>query len=159
MVIVEHNFFHEIFQVCVDLFITTQSYIDIASISVIPRTTGGQVLMNLLLSYLAISTCVILLRVFSYDFIVFSLVYIYIYIFKIFVLSLICKIRLGKHLRIVIIVTLHLCSVFIFWRSCFPQSSRFTIITPSQLSPILQSSTMILDGMSQGPKVLRLWCV
>ncbi|KAB2617882.1 transport protein Sec24-like [Pyrus ussuriensis x Pyrus communis] len=31
------------FQVCVNLFITTQSYIDIASISVIPRTTGGQV--------------------------------------------------------------------------------------------------------------------
>ncbi|KAL6185224.1 hypothetical protein ACLB2K_041358 [Fragaria x ananassa] len=31
------------YQVCVDLFITTQSYIDIASISVIPRTTGGQV--------------------------------------------------------------------------------------------------------------------
>ncbi|KAM0963448.1 hypothetical protein FF1_022556 [Malus domestica] len=30
------------YQVCVDLFITTQSYIDIASISVIPRTTGGQ---------------------------------------------------------------------------------------------------------------------
>lgn len=82
MVIVEHNFFHEIFQVCVDLFITTQSYIDIASISVIPRTTGGQVLMNLLLSYLAISTCVILLRVFSYDFIVFSLVYIYIQNFR-----------------------------------------------------------------------------
>ncbi|XP_050372274.1 protein transport protein Sec24-like At4g32640 [Argentina anserina] len=31
------------YQVCVDLFITTQSYMDIASISVIPRTTGGQV--------------------------------------------------------------------------------------------------------------------
>lgn len=31
------------FQVCVDLFLTTQSYIDIASISVVPRTTGGQV--------------------------------------------------------------------------------------------------------------------
>ncbi|KAI5348283.1 hypothetical protein L3X38_001170 [Prunus dulcis] len=31
------------YQVCVDLFITTQSYIDIASIAVIPRTTGGQV--------------------------------------------------------------------------------------------------------------------
>ncbi|KAM1328844.1 hypothetical protein EV1_012916 [Malus domestica] len=31
------------YQVCVDLFITTQSYIDIASVSVIPRTTGGQV--------------------------------------------------------------------------------------------------------------------
>ncbi|XP_010521258.1 PREDICTED: protein transport protein Sec24-like At4g32640 isoform X2 [Tarenaya hassleriana] len=31
------------YQVCVDLFITTQTYVDIASISVIPRTTGGQV--------------------------------------------------------------------------------------------------------------------
>lgn len=31
------------YQVCVDLFITTQNYVDIASISVIPRTTGGQV--------------------------------------------------------------------------------------------------------------------
>ncbi|CAO2841330.1 unnamed protein product [Amaranthus hypochondriacus] len=31
------------FQVCVDLFITTQSYVDIASISVVSRTTGGQV--------------------------------------------------------------------------------------------------------------------
>ncbi|XP_022773266.1 protein transport protein Sec24-like At4g32640 isoform X2 [Durio zibethinus] len=31
------------FQVCVDIFVTTQTYIDIASISVIPRTTGGQV--------------------------------------------------------------------------------------------------------------------
>ncbi|KAL3513696.1 hypothetical protein ACH5RR_026413 [Cinchona calisaya] len=31
------------YQVSVDLFITTQSYVDIASISVIPRTTGGQV--------------------------------------------------------------------------------------------------------------------
>lgn len=31
------------FQVCVDVFLTTQSYIDIASISVVPRTTGGQV--------------------------------------------------------------------------------------------------------------------
>ncbi|XP_047315997.1 protein transport protein Sec24-like At4g32640 [Impatiens glandulifera] len=31
------------YQVCVDVFITTQSYIDIASVSVIPRTTGGQV--------------------------------------------------------------------------------------------------------------------
>ncbi|CAK9176517.1 unnamed protein product [Ilex paraguariensis] len=30
------------YQVCVDVFITTQSYVDIASISVIPRTTGGQ---------------------------------------------------------------------------------------------------------------------
>ncbi|KAF8411765.1 hypothetical protein HHK36_004323 [Tetracentron sinense] len=31
------------YQVCVDVFITTQTYIDIASISVVPRTTGGQV--------------------------------------------------------------------------------------------------------------------
>ncbi|EPS72258.1 hypothetical protein M569_02500 [Genlisea aurea] len=31
------------YQVCVDLFITTQTYADIASLSVIPRTTGGQV--------------------------------------------------------------------------------------------------------------------
>ncbi|CAA2975078.1 transport Sec24-like At4g32640 [Olea europaea subsp. europaea] len=31
------------YQVCVDLFITTQTYVDIASISVITRTTGGQV--------------------------------------------------------------------------------------------------------------------
>lgn len=31
------------FQVCVDLFITTQTYVDIASLSVVPRTTGGQV--------------------------------------------------------------------------------------------------------------------
>ncbi|XP_052179590.1 protein transport protein Sec24-like At4g32640 [Diospyros lotus] len=31
------------YQVCVDVFVTTQSYVDIASISVIPRTTGGQV--------------------------------------------------------------------------------------------------------------------
>ncbi|KAK4765115.1 hypothetical protein SAY86_026205 [Trapa natans] len=31
------------YQVCVDVFLTTQSYIDIASISVVPRTTGGQV--------------------------------------------------------------------------------------------------------------------
>ncbi|KAL3504260.1 hypothetical protein ACH5RR_034101 [Cinchona calisaya] len=31
------------YQVSVDLFITTQSYVDIASISVLPRTTGGQV--------------------------------------------------------------------------------------------------------------------
>ncbi|XWS64658.1 hypothetical protein CRYUN_Cryun05aG0021900 [Craigia yunnanensis] len=30
-------------QVCVDVFITTQTYVDIASISVIPGTTGGQV--------------------------------------------------------------------------------------------------------------------
>lgn len=31
------------YQVCVDIFITTQTYMDIASISVIPRTTGGQI--------------------------------------------------------------------------------------------------------------------
>ncbi|KAI3455105.1 hypothetical protein Pfo_011768 [Paulownia fortunei] len=31
------------YQVCVDLFITTQTYVDIASLSVVPRTTGGQV--------------------------------------------------------------------------------------------------------------------
>ncbi|MBA0574844.1 hypothetical protein Golob_024371, partial [Gossypium lobatum] len=31
------------YQVCVDVFVTTQTYVDIASISVIPRTTGGQV--------------------------------------------------------------------------------------------------------------------
>ncbi|KAG6404126.1 hypothetical protein SASPL_136366 [Salvia splendens] len=31
------------FQVCVDLFITTQTYVDVASLSVVPRTTGGQV--------------------------------------------------------------------------------------------------------------------
>ncbi|GAB2234596.1 hypothetical protein Droror1_Dr00003853 [Drosera rotundifolia] len=30
-------------QVCVDVFITSQSYVDIASMSVVPRTTGGQV--------------------------------------------------------------------------------------------------------------------
>ncbi|KAK6943082.1 Sec23/Sec24, helical domain [Dillenia turbinata] len=30
-------------QVCVDVFIMTQTYVDIASISVVPRTTGGQV--------------------------------------------------------------------------------------------------------------------
>jgi len=31
------------YQVCVDVFITTQTYVDIASVSVIPRTTGGKV--------------------------------------------------------------------------------------------------------------------
>ncbi|KAL9258600.1 transport protein SEC24 C-like protein [Drosera capensis] len=30
-------------QVCTDVFITSQSYVDIASMSVVPRTTGGQV--------------------------------------------------------------------------------------------------------------------
>lgn len=33
-------------QVCVDIFITAQTYVDVASISVIPRTTGGQVQDN-----------------------------------------------------------------------------------------------------------------
>ncbi|GAB4858715.1 Protein transport protein Sec24C [Ancistrocladus abbreviatus] len=31
------------YQVCVDVFIVSQNYVDIASISVVPRTTGGQV--------------------------------------------------------------------------------------------------------------------
>ncbi|XP_043719097.1 protein transport protein Sec24-like At4g32640 isoform X2 [Telopea speciosissima] len=31
------------YQVCVDVFITTQSYVDIASISVVPKITGGQI--------------------------------------------------------------------------------------------------------------------
>ncbi|KAK1417403.1 hypothetical protein QVD17_26530 [Tagetes erecta] len=31
------------YQVSVDVFITTQSYVDIASISVVPKTTGGQI--------------------------------------------------------------------------------------------------------------------
>ncbi|XP_057422859.1 protein transport protein SEC24 C-like isoform X2 [Lotus japonicus] len=31
------------YQVCVDVFVTTQTYVDMASISAIPRTTGGQV--------------------------------------------------------------------------------------------------------------------
>lgn len=31
------------YQVSVDIFVTTQTYVDIASISVVPRTTGGQV--------------------------------------------------------------------------------------------------------------------
>lgn len=31
------------YQVCVDIFLPTQTYVDIASISVIPKTTGGQV--------------------------------------------------------------------------------------------------------------------
>ncbi|KAJ4964766.1 hypothetical protein NE237_016615 [Protea cynaroides] len=31
------------YQVCVDVFITTQNYVDIASISVVPKTTGGQI--------------------------------------------------------------------------------------------------------------------
>ncbi|KAB5556342.1 hypothetical protein DKX38_007251 [Salix brachista] len=41
------------YQVCVDVFITTQTYVDIASISVIPKTTGGQLKeASLLLQYL-----------------------------------------------------------------------------------------------------------
>ena len=32
-----------ILQVCVDLFLTTQNYVDIASLAVLPRSTGGQV--------------------------------------------------------------------------------------------------------------------
>ncbi|KAF5204290.1 transport protein Sec24-like [Thalictrum thalictroides] len=31
------------YQVCVDIFVTSQTYVDIASISVVPSTTGGQV--------------------------------------------------------------------------------------------------------------------
>ncbi|XP_051147877.1 protein transport protein Sec24-like CEF [Andrographis paniculata] len=31
------------YQVCVDLFLTTQTYVDVASLSVVPRMTGGQV--------------------------------------------------------------------------------------------------------------------
>ncbi|KAE8653862.1 Protein transport protein Sec24-like [Hibiscus syriacus] len=31
------------YQVCVDVFVTAQTYVDISSLSVIPRTTGGQV--------------------------------------------------------------------------------------------------------------------
>ncbi|WOL01376.1 protein transport protein Sec24-like [Canna indica] len=31
------------YQVCVDIFVTTQTFVDIASISVVPGTTGGQV--------------------------------------------------------------------------------------------------------------------
>lgn len=37
-------------QVCVDVFVTTQTYVDIASISVIPRTTGGQVYVNVFMA-------------------------------------------------------------------------------------------------------------
>jgi hypothetical protein len=42
---VEYNNF-VMLQVCVDVFVTTQTYVDIASISTIPRTTGGQVYLN-----------------------------------------------------------------------------------------------------------------
>jgi len=42
---VKYNYF-VMLQVCVDVFVTTQTYVDIASISVIPRTTGGQVNVN-----------------------------------------------------------------------------------------------------------------
>ncbi|KAJ3671893.1 hypothetical protein LUZ60_007972 [Juncus effusus] len=31
------------YQVCVDLFLTTQTFVDIASLSVVPQTTGGQI--------------------------------------------------------------------------------------------------------------------
>lgn len=41
-------------QVCVDVFVTTQTYVDIASISVIPRTTGGQVYVNFYVSVVEI---------------------------------------------------------------------------------------------------------
>lgn len=48
-------------QVCVDVFLTTQTFVDIASISVVPRTTGGQVskirdLVNLLCIFIWNST-------------------------------------------------------------------------------------------------------
>lgn len=39
-------------QVCADLFLTSQNYLDIASLSVVPRTTGGQVCMPYYLSTL-----------------------------------------------------------------------------------------------------------
>ncbi|KAF7123253.1 hypothetical protein RHSIM_Rhsim12G0137600 [Rhododendron simsii] len=39
------------YQVCVDVFITTQTYVDIASISVIPRTTGGKQYNSFLVYY------------------------------------------------------------------------------------------------------------
>jgi protein transport protein SEC24 len=38
------------YQVCVDVFLTTQSYVDISSISVVPSTTGGRVCFSLLVS-------------------------------------------------------------------------------------------------------------
>ena len=41
-----YSLFWYMFQVCVDIFITTQTYVDIASISVIPKMTGGQVLIE-----------------------------------------------------------------------------------------------------------------
>ncbi|GMY39294.1 Protein transport protein Sec24-like, partial [Fagus crenata] len=41
------------YQVCVDVFITTQTYVDMGSISVIPRTTGGQVYYYYLFSALS----------------------------------------------------------------------------------------------------------
>jgi protein transport protein SEC24 len=36
-------------QVCVDLLLMSQSYVDIASLSVVPRITGGQVWTDALL--------------------------------------------------------------------------------------------------------------
>ncbi|GMY18747.1 protein transport protein Sec24-like At4g32640 [Fagus crenata] len=41
------------YQICVDVFITTQTYVDMGSISVIPRTTGGQVYYYYLFSALS----------------------------------------------------------------------------------------------------------
>ncbi|GMY39285.1 protein transport protein Sec24-like At4g32640, partial [Fagus crenata] len=41
------------YQVCVDVFITTQTYVDMGSISVIPSTTGGQVYYYYLFSALS----------------------------------------------------------------------------------------------------------
>ena len=48
-----HNgyYTYQCLQVCVDVFITTQTYVDVASISVIPRTTGGQVFVVVLHSF------------------------------------------------------------------------------------------------------------
>jgi hypothetical protein len=46
-------------------------------------------------------------------------------------------------------------AVSLFNFECLLLSSRFIITTHSRLFLILQSFTMILDGMSQGPKVLR----
>lgn len=43
--------YHDVVQVCVDIFITTQSYVDIASISVVPKTTGGQVQFTVIIGF------------------------------------------------------------------------------------------------------------
>jgi protein transport protein SEC24 len=43
MLLLHYVLFSPLFQVCVDVFLTTQSYVDIASISVVPQTTGGRV--------------------------------------------------------------------------------------------------------------------